>query len=253
MFKTLQEDLHTFLCRDPAARNKWEIAILYQGFHALMLYRLAHWLWGRRLKFLGRAVSQFARWLTGIEIHPGARIGRRFCIDHGMGVVIGETAEIGDDVMLYHNVTLGGTSLERGAKRHPTIGSNVIIGAGALVLGPLLIGDNVRIGANAVVLKDVPEGGTMVGPAAEVVQRRNANDHDGMAGFVSYGTPKDLTPGGLGRSIEALTQEVAQLQARLAELEQDLELERAASRQAVSEQGHQPASTVTPLRECGRS
>ncbi len=170
MIKTLRDDLESVLERDPAARNKWEEALLYPGLHALWAHRFAHWLWVRKLKLLGRLVSQVARWITGIEIHPGARIGRSFFIDHGMGVVIGETAEVGNHVTLYHGVTLGGTSLEKG-KRHPTIGDNVTIGAGAKVLGAIEIGANSRIGANAVVVKPVPENSVVVGVPGQVVHR----------------------------------------------------------------------------------
>ncbi len=170
MFKTLKEDLQSVLDRDPAARNKWEVALLYPGLHALWAHRIAHWLWVHRLKMLGRLVSQVARWITGIEIHPGARIGHSFFIDHGMGVVIGETSEVGDHVTLYHGVTLGGTSLQKG-KRHPTIGDNVTIGAGAKVLGAIEVGANSRIGANAVVVKPVPENSVVVGVPGQVVHR----------------------------------------------------------------------------------
>ncbi len=170
MFKTFRDDLESVLERDPAARNKWEVALLYPGLHALWAHRFAHWLWVRHLKLLGRLVSQVARWITGVEIHPGARIGHSFFIDHGMGVVIGETAEVGDHVTLYHGVTLGGTSLEKG-KRHPTIGDNVTIGAGAKVLGAIEVGANSRIGANAVVVKPVPENSVVVGVPGQVVHR----------------------------------------------------------------------------------
>jgi serine O-acetyltransferase len=170
MFNVIREDLNAVQQRDPAARSRLEIALLYPGLHALWAHRAAHWLWTHRLKLLGRMLSQLARTFTGIEIHPGARIGRRFFIDHGMGVVIGETAEIGDDVTLYHGVTLGGTSLEKG-KRHPTIGSRVVIGAGAKVLGAIEIGEGSRIGANAVVVRPVPANSVVVGVPGQVVQR----------------------------------------------------------------------------------
>jgi len=170
MFKTLKSDLNAVLERDPAARNKFEIMLLYPGLHALWAHRVAHALWRHNLRFLGRGLSQFARWLTGIEIHPGATIGRGFFIDHGMGVVIGETAEIGDNVTLYHGVTLGGTSLEKG-KRHPTLHDNVVVGAGAKVLGAIEIGENSRIGANAVVVKPVPANSVVVGVPGQVVHR----------------------------------------------------------------------------------
>ncbi len=170
MLDTFRSDLNAVLERDPAARNRLEIALCYPGLHALWSHRLAHALWKHNFKLLARLVSQVTRTLTGIEIHPGATIGQRFFIDPGMGVVIGETAEVGDDVTLYHGVTLGGTSLEKG-KRHPTIGNNVTIGAGAKVLGNILIGDCSRVGANAVVVKSVPENSVVVGVPGQVVHR----------------------------------------------------------------------------------
>lgn len=162
VFRTLYEDIKTVLDRDPAARNSLEVFFCYSGFHALTMHRVSHWLWLHKLKSLARFNAMLARFFTGVEIHPAAKIGRRFFIDHGMGVVIGETAEIGDDVTIYHGVTLGGVSLKK-EKRHPTIGNNVIIGAGAKVLGPFKVGDRVRIGANSVVLHEVPQDATVVG------------------------------------------------------------------------------------------
>lgn len=162
VFRTLYEDIKTVLDRDPAARNALEVFLCYSGFHALTMHRVSHWLWCHKLKSLARFNAMLARFFTGVEIHPAAKIGRRFFIDHGMGVVIGETAEIGDDVTIYHGVTLGGVSLKK-EKRHPTIGNNVIIGAGAKVLGPFKVGDRVRIGANSVVLHEVPDDATVVG------------------------------------------------------------------------------------------
>lgn len=162
VFRTLYEDIKTVLDRDPAARNSLEVFLCYSGFHALTMHRVSHWLWLHKLKSLARFNAMLARFFTGVEIHPAAKIGRRFFIDHGMGVVIGETAEIGDDVTIYHGVTLGGVSLKK-EKRHPTIGNNVIIGAGAKVLGPFKVGDRVRIGANSVVLHEVPDDATVVG------------------------------------------------------------------------------------------
>jgi len=167
----LREDLAAAKLRDPAARNGLEIAVLYSGLHAIWAHRLWHALWERRMRFLARAGSQLTRWLTGIEIHPGAKIGRRFFIDHGMGVVIGETAEIGDDVMLYHGVTLGGRTRD-GGKRHPTLGDGVVVGAGAKVLGPVVIGAHTAVGANAVVTKDAPADSVLVGVPAKVRSRR---------------------------------------------------------------------------------
>lgn len=164
------EEIRTIQKRDPAVRSVLEIVLLYQGLHALIYNRIAHFFHERGLFFIARAVSQFARSMTGIEIHPGARIGKRFFIDHGMGVVIGETAVIGDDVLLYQGVTLGGTGLEKG-KRHPTIGNNVVIGAGAKVLGNITVGDNAYIGANAVVIKDVPPNSTVVGVPGRITRQ----------------------------------------------------------------------------------
>lgn len=168
MFARFREDIQTVFRKDPAARNVWEV-LSYAGLWAVLSHRVAHWLWTHHGKTLARLLSQWTRFCTGIEIHPGATIGRRFFIDHGMGVVIGETAEIGDDVLMYHAVTLGGTSLHK-EKRHPTIGNNVLIGMGAKVIGAILIGDNARIGANAVVTKDVPPEATVVGIPGKVVK-----------------------------------------------------------------------------------
>lgn len=169
MFKRLMETLEAYQVRDPAARSKLEIFLLYPGVHAVIYHRLAHWFYGRGLRFLARAVSQWSRFWTGIEIHPGAVIGRRFVVDHGMGIVIGETAEVGDNVLLYQGVTLGGTGKDQG-KRHPTIGDNVMIGSGAKVLGPFKVGENARIASNAVVLSEVPPDSTAVGVPARVVR-----------------------------------------------------------------------------------
>ncbi len=169
MFSRLREDIACVFQRDPAARTTWEVLTCYPGFHALTLHRMSHWLWGHRLRWLARALSHFTRWITGIEIHPGATIGRRVFIDHGMGVVIGETAVINDDCTLYHGVTLGGTSWNKG-KRHPTLESGVVIGAGAKVLGPITIRAGAKVGSNAVVVKDVPPGATAVGIPARIVE-----------------------------------------------------------------------------------
>jgi serine O-acetyltransferase len=168
MFETLKRDIRSVFERDPAARSTVEVIFCYPGFHALQFHRVAHWLWGHQMRFLGRLFSHVSRFLTGIEIHPGARIGPGFFIDHGMGVVIGETSEIGKNVTLYHGVTLGGTSLKK-EKRHPTLGDNVIVGAGAAVLGPVKIGDNARIGSGSVVIEDVPPNTTVVGIPGKVV------------------------------------------------------------------------------------
>lgn len=167
MFKRIREDIKAVFERDPAARSMLEVICCYPGLHAVWLQRISHWFWVRRLYFIGRFISHIARFLTGIEIHPGAVIGRRVFIDHGMGVVIGETAEVGEDVTIFHGTTLGGTSMSKG-KRHPTVGNRVIIGAGAKVLGPVHLGDGAKIGANAVVVKDVPDGAVSVGVPAKV-------------------------------------------------------------------------------------
>jgi serine O-acetyltransferase len=186
MLSRLKEEIAVVFERDPAARNAWEVITCYPGFHALLFHRCAHWLWHIGLKWLARLVSHFGRWLTGIEIHPGATIGRRFFIDHGMGVVIGETAEIGDDCTLYHGVTLGGTSWNKG-KRHPTLGRGVVVGAGAKILGPIMVGDGAKIGSNAVVVKEVPAGATAIGIPARIVESHEANGR-----FAAYAVAKDL-------------------------------------------------------------
>jgi serine O-acetyltransferase len=171
MFERLKEDIKVAFDRDPAAKNTWEVIFCYPGLHAIWLHRLGHFFWVRRFKFLGRLTSHVSRFLTGIEIHPGARIGRRFFIDHGMGVVIGETSEIGDDVLFYQGVVLGGTTLEK-KKRHPTVGNYVVIGAGATILGPIKIGDGARIGSGSVVVKPVPPRATVVGVPGRVVEAK---------------------------------------------------------------------------------
>jgi serine O-acetyltransferase len=197
MFDRIREDVRCVFDRDPAARTTFEILTTYPGIHAVLMHRWSHWLWMHGLKWPARVFSNIARWYTGIEIHPGARIGRRFFIDHGMGVVIGETTEIGDDCTLYHGVTLGGTSWDKG-KRHPTLHNNVVIGAGAKVLGPILIEDGVRIGSNAVVLKSVARDMTVVGVPGRLVKAiRVEPDEKRQAiarkmGFDAYGTTKDM-------------------------------------------------------------
>jgi len=217
LFKRLQEDIESIRQRDPAAHSWLEVLLCYPGLHAVLIYHLAHACWTRGFRTLGRFISHLAKIGTGIEIHPGATIGRRLFIDHGTGVVIGETAEIGDDVTLYHGVTLGGTSLHR-AKRHPTLANGVIVGSGAQVLGPILIGEGARIGANAVVLTDVPPGVTMVGIPAKAAGRRKPQD----TCFSAYGVEGDQLPDPVARAIEGLRGEVVTLIGRIAELEEEL-------------------------------
>lgn len=208
MFSHFKEDIASVFERDPAARNWFEVLTTYPGLHAVMHYRLAHWCWRYRMKWLGRFISFMSRWFTGIEIHPGATIGRRFFIDHGMGIVIGETAEIGDDVTLYHGVTLGGVSWN-GGKRHPTIGNGVVVGAGAKVLGPITVGENARIGSNAVVNKEVPSGATVVGIPGRIVAKQSEEDQRRMKviaekiGFDAYGMTSDM-PDPVAKSIAHL-------------------------------------------------
>lgn len=188
----IDDDLSAVLERDPAARTKIEIALTYPGIHARTLHRASHTLWQADHKFLARGLSHLTRMATGIEIHPAAKIGKRLFIDHGMGVVIGETAEIGDDVTLYHGVTLGGVSWEKGTKRHPTLGDNVVVGAGAKILGGFSVGDNAKIGSNAVVVKPVPAGATMVGSAARMIDKNIKNTE--TSDDIKSDTPKPSTP-----------------------------------------------------------
>src|SRR3970282_1571203 len=188
MFRQLREDIASVFDRDPAARSAWEVLTCYPGLHALYVHKLAHGFWLRGLRWLGRWTSHVGRWLTGIEIHPGAIIGRRVFIDHGMGVVIGETAEIGDDTTLYHGVTLGSTSWKKG-KRHPTLGRGVVVGAGAKILGPIVVGDGAKVGSNAVVVKDVPPGATAIGIPARIIEAQ-ADPAGGR--FAAYAVVKDL-------------------------------------------------------------
>ncbi|MDP1707914.1 MAG: serine O-acetyltransferase [Gammaproteobacteria bacterium] len=193
----LREDIACIFERDPAARNTFEVLTTYPGLHAVLMHRVNHGLWRMGLKWLARWLSIVMRWLTGIEIHPGARIGRRFFIDHGLGVVIGETAEIGDDCTLYQGVTLGGTSWQKG-KRHPTLMNNVVVGAGAKVLGPITLGEDARVGSNAVVVKDIPPGATVVGVPGRVVKKRADSELQRRKqfaekiGFDAYGTTQDM-------------------------------------------------------------
>lgn len=192
MFHHLRQDIRNILERDPAARNAWEVLTCYPGLHAIVMHRWAHWCWHHHMKWLGRFISYLARMLTGIEIHPGASIGRRVFIDHGFGVVIGETAQVGDDCTIYQGVTLGGTSLHTGAKRHPTLERGVIVGAGAKVLGGFTVGEYAKVGSNAVLLKPVPPGATAVGNPAHIVQKEGAIASATANLFSAYG----VTPNG---------------------------------------------------------
>ena len=208
------KEIESVFARDPAARSWLEVVLCYPGVHALLLHRLSHWLWRHDIKLLARFISTLSRFFTGIEIHPGASIGERFFIDHGMGVVIGETAKIGDNVTMYHGVTLGGTSLLQGV-RHPQVGNGVIIGAGAQLLGPITIGDNARIGSNAVVVKHVEEGATMVGIPARSVSEKPVQEDTAFDAYAANADEDDP----LSELIEKLQNELHTLQNRVNELE----------------------------------
>ncbi len=215
-FKAIREDIRSIRERDPAARSTIEVLLCYPGMHAMLFYRLSHWLWERDFRLVARVVSHLGKMFSQVEIHPGAKIGRRFFIDHATGVVIGETAEIGDDVTLYQGVTLGGVALHKG-KRHPTLEDGVIVGSGAQILGPLTVGRCARIGANAVVLKDVPSGVTMVGiPARPVMKSRDDS-------FQAYGTPTGDLPDPVARAIDELRREMLATSERVRELEDELQ------------------------------
>ena len=219
MFERMREDIQSVFHRDPAARNAFEVVTCYPGLHAVWLHRVAHALWGRGWKWLARVVSNFGRWLTGIEIHPDAKIGRRFFIDHGMGIVIGETAEIGDDVTLYQGVTLGGTSWNKG-KRHPTLEDGVVVGAGAKVLGPFTVGAGAKVGSNAVVTKAVPAGATVVGIPGRIIAKSDDEQEakrQAMAeklGFDAYGVGQDM-PDPVARAIGRLLDHLQAVDGRL--------------------------------------
>ena len=214
MFETIKRDIQSVFERDPAARSTLEVIFCYPGFHALQFHRVAHWLWNHQMPFVARLSSHISRFLTGIEIHPGARIGSGFFIDHGMGVVIGETSEIGENVTLYHGVTLGGTSLKK-EKRHPTLGDNVIVGAGASVLGPIKVGDNARIGSGSVVVEDVPPNTTVVGIPGKVVYGKQRE----IPSFIDleHGNLPDPT----SEAIRCLLDMIHDLQREVRELKQD--------------------------------
>jgi len=232
MWQLIKEDVACVFERDPAARNLVDVLTCYSGVHAMLFHRLNHWLWKHRFRWLARFLGNTSRWLTGIEIHPGAQIGRRFFVDHGTGVVIGETAEIGDDVTLYQGVTLGGRTLNEG-KRHPSLGNNVVVGAGAKILGPFLVGDDARIGSNAVVLEAVPPGATVVGVPGRVVRCRddNANCLEMVNSgqqpalekpvFDAYAVATDVDDEPQ-LTIGELTQELAELRAEVEQLRADI-------------------------------
>jgi serine O-acetyltransferase len=222
-FNSVHEDIASVFDRDPAARSWLEVLLCYSGLHAVWAHRLNHWLWTHHLRLLARFLSQLARLLTGIEIHPGAQIGRRLFIDHGMGVVIGETTIIGDDVTLYQGVTLGGTGKEKG-KRHPTLGNNVVVGAGAKVLGNVVLGENCRVGAGSVVLQDVPENSTIVGVPGHIIFR------DGQRVVIT--DPKEISDP-LSDALAALSAQVQRLEGRIKKLER-----------ASDESGQQPISQM---------
>lgn len=217
VLSTIREQVETIFREDPAAKSVLEVVLCYPGFHAVLLHRLAHSLYGARLFLIARVISNINRFLTGVDIHPGARVGRRFFIDHGMGVVIGETAEIGDDVLVYQNVTLGGTGKERG-KRHPTIGNNVVVGTGAKVLGNIRIGDFVKVGAGSVVIRPVPDYSTVVGVPGRVVRTRNEASGDEL----EHGHLPDPE----GQAIEDLTRRVGELEQMVRTLASDQVLHR---------------------------
>lgn len=214
IFKEIKSDFNAVFERDPAARSALEVVFAYPGFHAIFLHRIAHWFWNNNLKLFGRVLSHISRFLTGIEIHPGAKIGKGFFIDHGMGVVIGETSEIGDNVTIYHGVTLGGTSFTRG-KRHPTIESNVTIGAGAKILGPLTVGSSSKIGANSVVIVDVPPNSTVVGIPGKIVLKEEFPVYPGLE--------HNKLPDPEERAIQSLTERIKELEKRISSLENKTE------------------------------
>ena len=230
MFSTIKEDIQVVFDRDPAARTSIETLLACPGLHAILFHRLNHWLWKHGLHLLARVFAHVARFLTGVEIHPGARIGHRFFIDHGMGIVIGETAEIGDDCSIYHGVTLGGTTWNKG-KRHPTLKNDVVIGAGAKVLGPITLGNCARIGSNAVVVKDVPDGATVVGIPGHIVAMRDDGEvakeaqREAMAkkiGFDAYGASKDM-PDPIQNALDTMLDHMHKVDAEMAELKKKLE------------------------------
>lgn len=243
MFSRIKEDINCIFARDPAAQTVFEVLTCYPGFHAIIIHRLSHCFWKYKLRWLGRFTSHLGRWLTGIEIHPGAQLGRRLFIDHGMGVVIGETAVVGDDCTLYHGVTLGGTSWKKG-KRHPTLHNDVVIGAGAKVLGPIEIGTGARVGSNSVVLKSVPAGATAVGIPAHLVdsKKKASTERDQLAskmGFDAYGSIVDM-PDPIAHAINHMLNHINQMDKQVECL-----------RQALKEAGIDCKTQVIPeLTDC---
>ena len=224
MFSKLRSDIDCILERDPAARSRWEVLTCYPGLHAIYIHKLAHWLWLRGLRWLGRFVSHLGRWITGIEIHPAAKLGSCVFIDHGMGVVIGETAEVGDGCTIYQGVTLGGTSLEPGTKRHPTLGPGVIVGAGAKVLGGFTVGAGARIGSNAIVVKEVPPGATVVGPVGKVLEKAGSREAERFAAYAVVQENDDPNAKAIQQLVEhsqELERAVAMLTDKLARLEKE--------------------------------
>jgi len=222
MFTKLRAEIACILDRDPAARSAWEVLTCYPGLHAIYIHKLAHWFWLRRLTWLGRFASHLGRWFTGIEIHPGARIGSCVFIDHGMGVVIGETAEVGDGCTIYQGVTLGGTSLYRGEKRHPTLGEGVVVGAGAKILGGFLVGAGARIGSNAVVVKAVPAGATIVGIPGKIVEDPSTKSAERFSAYAVVQDQEDPQSKAIQQLVEhsqELERTIDKLQERLARLE----------------------------------
>lgn len=234
MFAQLKEDVQEAIKKDPAARNFWEVLLCYPGVHALIGYRFNHWLWNHNLKLVARFLSYLVRWLTGIEIHPAAKIGRRFFIDHGMGVVIGETSEIGDNVFMYHGATLGGLSMKKG-KRHPTIRDNVVIGAGAQVLGPVTVGNNSKIGSGSVVVQSVPEYSTVIGVPGRVVFSGISADFEDLE--ETFSDP-------MAQAIEAVLDRLPQMEKDIRSLKDAVDLD------ASKEETPQPSEPV-PLKKTG--
>ncbi|MGH8723438.1 MAG: serine O-acetyltransferase [Burkholderiales bacterium] len=222
MFNKLRSDIDCILERDPAARSRWEVLTCYPGLHAIYTHRIARWFWLHKLRWLGRFTSHLGRWLTGIEIHPGAKIGSCVFIDHGMGVVIGETAEVGDGCTIYQGVTLGGTSLYRGEKRHPTLGAGVVVGAGAKILGGFTVGDGARIGSNAVVVKEVPAGASVVGVPGRIVEEKAVEKAERFAAYAVVQEQDDPYAKAIQKLVEhsqELERAVAALTEKLARLE----------------------------------